>query len=63
MNRLEWHKSSYSDGTGGNCVEIAETSIAVHMRDTQNRELGLLAFPSGEWASFLYDLKSAAAQV
>ncbi|WP_261994305.1 DUF397 domain-containing protein [Streptomyces sp. t39] len=20
-----WHKSSYSDGTGGNCLEVADT--------------------------------------
>ncbi|MER6626283.1 DUF397 domain-containing protein, partial [Streptomyces sp. NPDC000931] len=32
----EYHKSSYSDGTGGNCVEVSE-GPTTHVRDTQNR--------------------------
>lgn len=32
----EWHKSTYSDGGGGNCVEVAEGPVT-GIRDTQNR--------------------------
>jgi len=46
-----WKKSSYSNGTGGNCVEArADTAASrVHLRDTQNRELGHLSVPVREW--------------
>ncbi|GAA3740034.1 hypothetical protein HDA32_002689 [Spinactinospora alkalitolerans] len=56
--RLAWHKSSYSNEKGGNCVEVAELSDSALMRDTRNRHLGHLGFPSGEWASFLRDVKA-----
>ncbi|MFL1431906.1 MULTISPECIES: DUF397 domain-containing protein [unclassified Nocardiopsis] len=51
----EWHKSSYSDGGGGNCVEVAEGRKTL-VRDTQNRELGHLGFEAGEWAALLNTL-------
>ncbi|MDA0566982.1 DUF397 domain-containing protein [Streptomonospora sp. S1-112] len=47
-----WHKSSYSGGQGGACVEVAEGARTL-VRDTQNRHLGLLAFPAREWSAFL----------
>ncbi|MFW5418716.1 DUF397 domain-containing protein [Nocardiopsis sp. CNT-189] len=56
---LNWRKSSHSNDTGGACVEFApvpERGAAV--RDTQNRGLGHLSFPSGEWAAFLRGVKS-----
>ncbi|MFE3458172.1 DUF397 domain-containing protein [Nocardiopsis aegyptia] len=52
-----WHKSSYSS-SGDSCVEVSETPQAVLVRDTQNRELGHLAFPGAEWASFVQKLSS-----
>jgi monoamine oxidase len=54
--RVTWHKSSYSGGGGGNCVEVAEGRSVV-VRDTQNRELGHLSFASTEWAGLLNALK------
>ena len=55
---LNWHKSSYSGNHGGNCVEVAETAKAVHVRDTQHRHLGALSFSSGEFSAFVSDLKA-----
>jgi hypothetical protein len=52
MNEFRWHKSSYSGGNGGDCVEVAEGAVT-GIRDTQNRELGHLAVPAGEWAALL----------
>ncbi|WP_082376451.1 DUF397 domain-containing protein [Nocardiopsis sp. NRRL B-16309] len=52
MTELSWHKSSYSGGNGGDCVEVAE-GAATAVRDTQNRELGYLTFPGGEWTALL----------
>ena len=49
---LEFRKSSYSGGNG-NCVEVADTSGFSVVRDTQNRDLGVLTFGSAEWYAFL----------
>ncbi|WP_150244202.1 DUF397 domain-containing protein [Nocardiopsis quinghaiensis] len=51
-----WHKSSYSTN-GGECVEVAEGQ-SVLVRDTQNRELGRLAFGTPEWTGLLNTLKA-----
>ncbi|MFC9086555.1 DUF397 domain-containing protein [Nocardiopsis dassonvillei] len=48
----DWHKSSYSDGRGGNCVEVAEGPVT-GIRDTQNRQLGHLSAPAPEWTALL----------
>ncbi|WP_017609172.1 DUF397 domain-containing protein [Nocardiopsis xinjiangensis] len=54
---LNWHKSSYSGNHGGNCVEVAETPKAVHVRDTQHRHLATLGFTPEAFALFVSDLK------
>jgi hypothetical protein len=38
-----WRKSSYSDGNGGNCVEVGADG-AILVRDTANRDGGTLSF-------------------
>ena len=55
---LGWHKSSYSGGNAGACVEVAETPAAVLVRDTQHRHLGHLDFTPSEWVAFLADLRA-----
>ncbi|WP_394329311.1 DUF397 domain-containing protein [Nocardiopsis sp. CNR-923] len=54
-----WTKSSYSNHQGGDCVEargvLAASTIA--MRDTQNRGLGSLRFPGGEWTALIDTLR------
>ncbi|WP_082206323.1 DUF397 domain-containing protein [Nocardiopsis sp. SBT366] len=52
----EYHKSSYSDGTGGNCVEVAEGAMT-RFRDTQNRDLGHLETPASEWSALVAALR------
>ncbi|MFJ9356953.1 DUF397 domain-containing protein [Streptomyces mirabilis] len=32
---LPWRTSSYSTGSGGECVEVAPTAIGVHVRDSK----------------------------
>ncbi|WP_051061877.1 DUF397 domain-containing protein [Nocardiopsis chromatogenes] len=56
MDRRPWHKSSYSGGQGGECVEVAE-GLRTAVRDTQHRHLGRLEFPVSEWEGFLRSLK------
>lgn len=57
--RIAWRKSSYSGGGGGNCVEIADSPGTTAVRDTQNRELGHLSYPSAEWNRLVLTLKNA----
>jgi hypothetical protein len=51
-----WRKSSYSDGNGGDCVEVASASTVV-VRDTVNRDGVTLAFSAEAWAAFTRSLK------
>ncbi|PSK90922.1 uncharacterized protein DUF397 [Murinocardiopsis flavida] len=55
---LDWHKSSYSGSNGGDCLEVAEAPSAVYVRDTQNRELGHLAFDPEAFAAFVQEVKA-----
>lgn len=48
-----WFKSSYSDGGGGECVEVATSSSAVHVRDSKVAAGPVLAVPPEAWAGFL----------
>lgn len=60
MSALKWRKSSYSGDHGGSCVEVAETSAAMLVRDTQNQSAGHLSFPSEQWTALLRDVKADA---
>jgi hypothetical protein len=53
----EWRKSSYSDGNGGQCVEVASAGPAILVRDTTDREGGTLGFGAGAWGAFTLSLR------
>jgi Domain of unknown function (DUF397) len=46
-----WRKSTYSDGNGGQCVEVASAD-RVQVRDTTDRDGGTLEFTPEAWAAF-----------
>ncbi|WP_320777708.1 DUF397 domain-containing protein [Streptomyces sp. CRN 30] len=49
-----WFKSSYSDGTGNNCVEAADLkSTQVGVRDSKNKQGPALVFRRSAWTSFI----------
>lgn len=52
-----WRKSSYSGGSGGDCVEVAGTATVILVRDTRDRDGGTLAFTAAAWQSFVNSLK------
>ena len=53
-----WRKSTYSNGTGGDCVEIAETPRGGHaLRDSKNPDGPKLIFAPGEWRTFTERIK------
>lgn len=51
-----WRKSTYSDGNGGNCVEVASAG-GIEVRDTTDREGATLSFSAGVWAEFITALR------
>jgi hypothetical protein len=53
---MDWRKSSYSSGDGGQCVEVASTE-GVAVRDTTNRDGGTLAFSAQAWQQFTSALR------
>lgn len=60
--RAKWRKTSRSsDGTQGECVELAAasgSSQAVWVRDSKAPSSAVLGFTSSEWAAFVTALKS-----
>ncbi|MFF1641096.1 DUF397 domain-containing protein [Streptomyces sp. NPDC058246] len=49
---LAWFKSSYSGAEGGECLEVAATPGAVHIRDSKDPARAQLAFRPSKWAAF-----------
>lgn len=51
---LRWFKSSYSDSSEpGDCVEVAVTPAAVHVRDSKAPRAARLAVAPTTWTVFL----------
>ena len=53
---MDWRKSSYSGGNGGQCVEVASAQ-GVMVRDTTNRDSTTLTFSAEAWESFTASLR------
>lgn len=53
-----WRKSSYSDGAGGTCVEVASVPGAFGVRDSKDRDGGMLVFGLASWSSFAAGVKT-----
>ncbi|MGW3013692.1 DUF397 domain-containing protein [Streptomyces sp. NPDC001219] len=54
-----WRKSSYSNGEGAACIEVADGFPgAVPVRDSKNPHGPACVFPEAGWASFVDAVKS-----
>ncbi|MEU7315437.1 DUF397 domain-containing protein [Streptomyces sp. NPDC007083] len=56
LNTSRWLKSSYSNGDGGDCVEVAVPAQGgvVTVRDTKAGPRGhVLTFPAPQWERFM----------
>ncbi|MEU2900103.1 DUF397 domain-containing protein [Streptomyces sp. NPDC001273] len=51
--QLHWIKSSYSGGSGGDCIETAPTPSAIHVRDSKDTGQGTFAVTPAAWTAFL----------
>lgn len=63
LSRAEWRKSSYSNGTGGSCVEIAALKgsagpLVIAVRDSKDPDGPALAFTTPEWQILLNHFKT-----
>jgi hypothetical protein len=52
LSDAAWHKSSLSS-TGASCVEVAIGKSVIAVRDTKDREAGMLMFTPDEWQAFI----------
>ncbi|KAB1979741.1 DUF397 domain-containing protein [Streptomyces triticiradicis] len=50
---LEWRRSSYSSSNGNDCVEIAPTPTAIHVRDSKDPGGARLAIAPAAWTAFV----------
>ena len=48
-----WFKSSYSTGSGGECVEVATLPARVHVRDSKDTTRAALAVEPTAWTTFV----------
>lgn len=54
LTRAVWRKSTRSSQNGGACVEVADNLPGVVLvRDTKDRDGGMLTFSPGSWRLFL----------
>ncbi|MEV5256606.1 DUF397 domain-containing protein [Streptomyces anulatus] len=51
---LHWFKSSYSNGDGGACVEVAAHTAAVHIRDSKVTDGPVLTVEPAAWSAFVH---------
>ncbi len=59
-DQLAWMKSTYSDGAGNNCVEVA-VSASVHIRDSKQNGSdteALLSVPGSAWMTFIQAVRA-----
>lgn len=53
-----WRKSSFSNGTGGNCVEVADLPGARAVRDSKHPKGPILVFARAGWHAFVQGIKA-----
>ncbi|WP_328767424.1 DUF397 domain-containing protein [Streptomyces sp. NBC_00286] len=56
---LAWFKSSYSGSQGDDCVEVAVTEQAIHVRDSKDAARAHFAVGREGWAHFVGSVSTA----
>lgn len=61
LSTAVWRKSSYTNGDGGNCVEVVDDLPGVvPVRDSKDPHGPALIFPVAAWSSFVSAVKDTA---
>ncbi|MFF2187425.1 DUF397 domain-containing protein [Streptomyces sp. NPDC058155] len=55
----QWRKSSYSNGTGGECVEVADLAGITAVRDSKVPAGPRIAIRHAAWAGFVGALRAS----
>ena len=53
-----WRKSTYSNGSGGNCVEVADLPNGRAVRDSKHPEGPILVFTGDAWRAFVQSIEA-----
>ncbi|MEU9061766.1 DUF397 domain-containing protein [Streptomyces sp. NPDC048430] len=53
-----WFKSSYSEGSGNACVEVADMHGLIAVRDSKDTSIPGLRVSGSAWAAFTADISS-----
>ncbi|WP_411143290.1 DUF397 domain-containing protein [Streptomyces sp. x-80] len=62
LSAATWRKSSYSNGSGGNCIEVADDLPGlVPVRDSKNPDGPVLVIPAPAWNSFVTAVRTGEA--
>ncbi|MFE2276043.1 DUF397 domain-containing protein [Streptomyces sp. NPDC059454] len=57
LSSAQWRRSSYSNGTGGECVEVADNLPGLTpVRDSKNPQGPALLFAADAWNRFVASL-------
>lgn len=61
LNNATWRKSTYSNGQGGDCLELADniSRTVVPVRDSKNPAGPALWFPASAWTAFVAGIRQA----
>ncbi|MFI5521147.1 DUF397 domain-containing protein [Streptomyces platensis] len=59
LNTARWRKSSYSNGEGGSCIEVADNFPVVPVRDSKNPGGPAVVFPAAGWTTFVDAVKNS----
>ena len=58
LSRAVWHKSTFSNGSGGDCVEAARNLPGiVAVRDSKNPDMPVLVVSDQAWGKLLQGIK------
>ncbi|UUU28029.1 DUF397 domain-containing protein [Streptomyces sp. DSM 40750] len=56
----QWFKSSYSGGSGTECVETARVEDGMAVRDSKDTSRPELSFSVASWSDFIAGIETAA---
>ncbi len=58
LTGAQWRKSSYSNGNGGDCVEVADLDAHRAVRDSKNPHGQVLMVIAAQWVTFTAGVKA-----
>ncbi|MFC9582925.1 DUF397 domain-containing protein [Streptomyces yangpuensis] len=60
LSAATWRTSSYSNGTGGDCVEVADGLAGlVPVRDSKRPDGGVVMVSAAAWGPFVASLRAS----